>query len=108
MKTHNNLITDNDCEWANEFIVLYESGHEHIILHRNMIRGEEFAIMTCNLFNDNSVNRLWCGMANYHHLLEYRFAIQRYQMNDSFVQFKAFFNMTIDEFFERISKNSMQ
>lgn len=93
-------------DWANEYIVLFEAPNEHIILHRNMIRNEEFVVMTTNLIDQHDVDqKLWCTMVDYHHLLKHRLKIKRYQKSkDNYALFKVFFKMSINEFFGTISE----
>lgn len=95
----------DDCEWANEWIVLYESSVESISLHRNIPRGEEFVILITNQSSEQSIeNVTWCEMPDYHRLLPYRFKIQHYQKaSDNFSLFDAFFGLSIEQFFGTIS-----
>lgn len=96
---------DNNYNWANEYIILHESPGELIVLHRNMLRNEEFIIMTSSLIrNVNKSEKFWCCQVEHKHLLNHVFKIKRYQRRqDNFRLFKAFFRMSFEEFIGTIS-----
>jgi hypothetical protein len=98
-------INKENYEWANEDIVLYEANNELIVLHRNILLGQEWVIMTNSLITESDRDpSLWCAMVNYHYMLPYQFKIQKYQESqDECRLFIAFFNMGVDEFFSKIS-----
>jgi hypothetical protein len=80
---------DVNFNWANEYIVLHESSDENIMVHRNMIRNDEFIIMSNNLLpNSRVIDKLWCSMVEDYHLITHISKIKRYQReNDNFRQF---------------------
>jgi hypothetical protein len=101
----NEDMFDNNYNWANEYIILHESPGELIVLHRNMIRNEEFIIMTSSLIsNANISQKFWCSQVEHHRLLDHVVKIKRYQRRqDNFRLFKAFFRMNFDEFIGTIT-----
>jgi hypothetical protein len=95
---------------ANECFVLFEAKNELIVLHRNMIRNEEFIVMTTSLMNkDYPVKKHWCSIVEYHCILLHRFKIQKYLTEqDNIKLFNAFFKMSIEQFFASISQPAQQ
>ena len=93
-----------DHEQANECFVLFEARNRLIILMRNMLRGEEFLLMTTNLAALKSSHGLWCTTAKDSELLPHRTIIENYINHKGHGDlFEAFFNMSINQFFARIS-----
>lgn len=101
-------MTDNiiaeDFDWANEYIVLYEDKSVLIVLHRNIMRSEEFVMITGANSDKTEVKQIICSFNDYGDLLPYQFKIRNYQQaKDNFKLFEAFFKTGINEFFRCIS-----
>lgn len=93
-------------ENANECFVLFDAQNELIVLHRNMIKHEEFVVLTNSLIDkDYPTKKHWCSIVEYHQILPHRFKIQKYLREKGDAKlFEVFFRMTIEQFFDAISQ----
>ena len=92
-------------DWANEYIVLLESAEELIVLHRNVMRNEEFVLLIGKSSSADGVhqNEYLLDFSEYEKLLRHELKIRSYhKRQDNFKLFHAFFGQTMTEFFKSI------
>lgn len=99
-----NMFNKYDYDWANEYIVLYESADELIVLHRNIMRNEEFILLSGQSSADSSTEAKYLlDFVEYDQLIPHQFKIRGYhKRKDNFQLFKAFFGQSISDFFNTI------
>lgn len=69
----------DDYDWANEYIVLYESADELIVLHRNIMRNEEFILLSGQSSADSSTEAKYLlDFVEYELLIPHKFKIRGY------------------------------
>ena len=91
-------------DWANEYIVLFESEEEQIVLHRNVLRNEEFVLLVERHASDEVPRSEYLlDLSEYSKLLTYEFKIRCFhKKQDNYKLFHAFFGQTVTEFFKSI------
>lgn len=94
----------DDYEWANEYIVLYESANELIVLHRNIMRNEEFILLSRKSTVETYTDAEYLlDFTEYEQLVPYELKIRSYhKKQDNFQLFNAFFGQSISDFFNVI------
>tara|TARA_B100000700_G_scaffold265116_1_gene303287 strand:- start:601 stop:918 length:318 start_codon:yes stop_codon:yes gene_type:complete len=91
-------------DWANEYIVLFESEEEQIVLHRNVLRNEEFVLLVERQASDEVPRSEYLlDLSEYSKLLTHEFKIRCFhKKQDNYKLFNAFFGQTMSEFFKSI------
>jgi len=110
-KTNEDLL-NGQCDGTDEFFVLYESDDcsKRIVLFRNQLKQIEYILMspclTVKANKEKIIQRNFFMLDEYFVLLEHQPVIIRFlnSCDERLIYFRAFFGMTVSQFFNTISK----